>query len=80
MSRTSIIELISDLLITRYEVEPTDISPDKVFEDLSLDSLALMEIALVLEKRLGVSIAEGTLTPEQTLGEAAMVLHTLQPA
>lgn len=73
-------DLITELLTTRYEVDPEEITPEAVFEDLSLDSLALMEIALVLEKRLGVRIQEGLLTTDQTLGEAVGVVRSLQPA
>lgn len=73
-------DLISGLLISKYEVDADEIAPDTVFEDLSLDSLALMEMSLALEKKLGVTITEGTLVPHQTLGEAASVLGSLRAA
>ena len=77
---TAIPDLISDLLVSKYEVSAEEISPDTVFEDLSLDSLALMEMSLALEKKLGITISEGTLAPQQTLGEAASVLGLLHAA
>ncbi|MFV2197517.1 acyl carrier protein [Nocardiopsis sp. LOL_012] len=73
-----ITELISEILTTKYQVPPEEISPESRFEELYLDSLALMEVALLLEKQLGVSIAEGVITPEQSIEETASALLSLR--
>ncbi|XKK37104.1 phosphopantetheine-binding protein [Nocardiopsis sp. ARC36] len=71
-------ELITQILTTKYQVPPEEVSSESRFEELHLDSLALMEMALLLEKQLGVPIAEGVLTPEQSVGEAASTLLSLR--
>jgi acyl carrier protein len=65
------------ILTERYEVPAEQVSPDVRFEDLSLDSLALIELSLAIERGLGVSVAEGVLAPELTVAQAAAVVTTL---
>ncbi|WP_159944513.1 MULTISPECIES: acyl carrier protein [unclassified Nocardiopsis] len=73
----AITALITEILTSKYEVPAEEISNESRFEELHLDSLALMEMALVLERELGVRIAEGVITPEQSLHEAASTLVSL---
>ncbi|MEV8017800.1 phosphopantetheine-binding protein [Streptomyces sp. NPDC086554] len=73
----SVTTMITEILTTKFEVSPEDVSQDAVFDDLAVDSLALLEMSLLLEKRLGVSIEEGVLTAEQTVGEAAEAVEAL---
>ena len=41
------------------------------------DSLALLEMSLLQQKRLGVSIAEGVLNAQQSVDEAARAVEAL---
>lgn len=72
-------DLLTELLTSRYDVPVEDIAPDRVLEDLSLDSLAIMEMSLALEKQLGVVISEGVLTTSQTVAEAVAAVTALRP-
>ncbi|MER7565424.1 acyl carrier protein [Streptomyces sp. NPDC097941] len=73
----SVTTMIIDILTGKFEIPAEDVSQGTVFEDLAVDSLALLEMSLILEKRLGVSIEEGVLTAQQTVDEAARVIESL---
>lgn len=76
----SVTTIIIEILTGKLDVPPEEVSQDSVLDDLSIDSLALLEISLTLEKRLGVSIAEGTLNAQQTVAEAAGTVAALASA
>ncbi|MFE2226101.1 phosphopantetheine-binding protein [Streptomyces kronopolitis] len=69
--------MITEILTTKFEVPAEEVTRGTVFDDLAMDSLALLEMSLLLEKRLGVSIEEGTLTSEQTIEEATEAIEAL---
>uniref|UniRef100_A0AAU2JP48 Acyl carrier protein n=1 Tax=Streptomyces sp. NBC_00049 TaxID=2903617 RepID=A0AAU2JP48_9ACTN len=76
----TVTDLIAEILTEKFEVPAEDVTPDRILEDLAVDSLALLEMSLILEKRLGVSIAEGVIHSRQTVGEAAEVVGSLAVA
>lgn len=65
---------ISDVLHQEFDVPADLLTPETAFEALSIDSLVLLELAVIVERQLGVVIEEGELTEEQTLAEAAALL------
>jgi acyl carrier protein len=73
----SVTTMIIEILTGKFEIPQEDVSQGTVFEDLAVDSLALLEMSLILEKRLGVSIEEGVLTAQQSIDEAAHVVESL---
>jgi acyl carrier protein len=73
----SVTTMIIDILTGKFEIPAEEVSRGTVFEDLAVDSLALLEMSLILEKRLGVSIEEGVLTAQQSIDEAARVVESL---
>ena len=64
-----------EILTGKCEIPQEEVAQGTVFEDLAVDSLALLEMSLLLEKRLGVSIAEGVLNAQQTIDEAARAVE-----
>lgn len=70
----AVIERINALLVSRFAVPEADLSPDATFADLDLDSLALVEFALVAEKEFGVRIADDEVSPDATVRDAAELL------
>ncbi|MEV8589030.1 acyl carrier protein [Streptomyces sp. NPDC051180] len=69
--------MIIEILTGKFDVPAEDATRTTVLEDVEVDSLALLEISLILEKRLGVSIEEGVLNSRQTVEEAAEVVARL---
>ncbi|MFG2919332.1 acyl carrier protein [Kitasatospora sp. NPDC048298] len=79
MTRT-VTEMIIEILTTKYQVPAEEVSPEVAFDELAVDSLTLLEMSLILEKRLGVAIQEGALEAGQTVGEAAEMISSLGAA
>ncbi|KUM82955.1 MULTISPECIES: acyl carrier protein [Streptomyces] len=73
----SVTTMIIEILTGKFEIPAEEVSRGTVFDDLAVDSLALLEMSLILEKRLGVSIEEGVLHSQQTIDEAAQVVEGL---
>ena len=62
---------LRDILAGLLKVEPKEITPEATFNDLGLDSLAVVELSLVLEKDLGVKITDDELMDAPTIGAVA---------
>jgi acyl carrier protein len=73
----SVATMIIEILTGKFDVPSEEVTPGTVLEDVEVDSLALLELSLLLEKRLGISIDEGTLSSAQTVEEAADVITRL---
>lgn len=73
----SVTTMIIEILTGKFEIPAEEVSEGTHFEELSVDSLALLEMSLILESRLGVSIEEGVLRAQQTIDEAARVVEGL---
>lgn len=61
------IEQLTQLIIDKFGMDPGELHPDTVLEDADLDSLALVEIAVTVQKQFGVHVPtddlkSGTLT------------------
>jgi acyl carrier protein len=69
---TATYDLITATLIETFELDAGQLTPQSTFEDLGLDSLALVEMALVVHEHTGTAV-EG-ITPQSTLAEAAALL------
>lgn len=67
-------ETLADLLITRFDVEADEIRPDVTFEDLEMDSLFLVELLVVVQTEIGVSIDEDLASPRDTIGHVAELI------
>ncbi|MFC4032356.1 phosphopantetheine-binding protein [Streptomyces polygonati] len=69
------VDVIRELLMKTFDVFGTEeIDLGATFESLDVDSLVLVELAVVLERRFGVRVPEGELSAEQTIGEAAALV------
>lgn len=67
---------ISALLTGRFKVKESAVSADATLGNLSLDSLVLIEFALVLDKEFSVEFADGELTEDMSVGVLAELLHS----
>jgi acyl carrier protein len=71
---TTVLERLSEILVGYFGVEEHEVTPDTTFAALDLDSLAIVEFALVLEKEFGVAIAEDAVTPRARVADALALL------
>ncbi|MCL6299921.1 acyl carrier protein [Streptomyces kronopolitis] len=49
-------ELITTTLTETFDLDPSEVTPERTFEELGLDSLALVEMGLMLQERTGVTL------------------------
>lgn len=77
MDRQDVFALVRDALATVLERDPATISPETTLADLGADSLALVEVAEIVEEQLAVRTGRRLHIPDteleafRTVGEAA---------
>ena len=75
MERAELLEVLRDKAVELLEVKPEQVTEQASFvDDLHADSLALVELALVLEESLGTELPEQELAAARTVGSYADVL------
>jgi len=58
MSREDIVTIVNDFLIDEFELEEDQLMPDaKMKEDLDIESLDFVDIAVIIEKEFGLKVA-----------------------
>lgn len=64
---------LSELVAYHFDIEADRLRPDTTFDELGMDSLALMELVVVLESETGIQIPDdlAELGPTATLDEIA---------
>lgn len=67
-----IIHFIQSLLIEKYKVPPAEVSADATYEGMELDSLALMEILLSVEKKFGLKVPEDRVVYQQSIRQSVI--------
>ncbi len=70
----SALSRLSTILVSYFGVEEDEVRPDVTFAELDLDSLAIVEFALVAEKEFGVAIGEDEISPHATVDDALALL------
>jgi acyl carrier protein len=70
----TVLQRLCGILVTYFGVEEHEVTPDATFAQLDLDSLGIVEFALVAEKEFGVAIAEDEVTPKATVADAVALL------
>jgi acyl carrier protein len=67
-------ERLMTLLTDKVGVFEEDLRPDATFDELDLDSLVLIEFALILKKEFGIQLEDGELSPELSVAQTADLL------
>ncbi|CAM5359304.1 hypothetical protein SAVIM338S_01339 [Streptomyces avidinii] len=65
---------LKDLLRSYFQIDPTKLDGSARFSELDLDSIAVMELIVVIEEQTGVDVQESLLeqlTLDTTLAQAA---------
>ncbi|WP_035793699.1 acyl carrier protein [Kitasatospora mediocidica] len=68
-------ETLKEILVSKLKVNPDQVTPESTKEDVELDSLAVVELSLVLETELGVSITDDELLDAETIGDMARLIE-----
>lgn len=70
----STLDRLREILTAYFGVEADEVQLDATFAQLDLDSLAIVEFALVAEKEFGVAIGEDEVSPHATVTDAVTML------
>ncbi|MFJ9520398.1 acyl carrier protein [Kitasatospora sp. NPDC101801] len=68
-------EMLKEILVSKLKVMPEQVTPEATKEDVELDSLAVVELSLLLEAELGISISDDQLLEAETIGEMAALIE-----
>jgi acyl carrier protein len=71
-------DLLRETMQEKFGLTAAEITPDTVLENLDLDSLALIELALALQKSFDVAIPTSEIAPSNTVGELADLLASVR--
>ena len=73
--QSAVLTGLAEILEEVAGVDPAGVSPDKsLVDDLDVDSLSMVEIAVQVEDRFGVTIPDDELTGFKTVGDAVTYL------
>jgi acyl carrier protein len=74
--QTGIAEIVQDIA----DIDAAEVTPDKSFvDDLDIDSLTMVEVAVEAENRWGVKIPDDQLNQLKTVGDVADYIAKNQP-
>jgi acyl carrier protein len=61
-SKQEILERVTEVLVDAFEIDPADVRPDAHFvDDLDLDSIDAIDLAVGLRERTGLELSEAEL-------------------
>jgi len=70
MDKEEIIKTINSLLIQEFEIEEKEISPSaRLKDDLGLESLDFVDIAVIVKKEFGITLKGKEVTSIKTMGD-----------
>ena len=80
MADQKIIEKVNEVFEVSFEIKKNKIRPEaRIFEDLSLDSLDVVDLVVALQKKFGVKIRDDErIRNIRTLGDIYVFIETLQ--
>jgi acyl carrier protein len=74
MAQNELSNDIKVVLASAAGSDPADVTPEKSFDDLGIDSMTMLEAVVALEDRLGVLIPDETWARFSTVGDLAAYL------
>ena len=78
MTEEEIFEHIKQIIIEKFEIENSDITPDaKLYADLDIDSLDAVDLIIALKKMTGERLDLNAFKQLKTAGEVAESVHKL---
>jgi acyl carrier protein len=78
-TRTEILARLAEKMADMFEVEESSIRPDThLFEDLDLDSIDAIDLAVHLQEYTGKKVDEGSLRDLKTVDDVVELILTLR--
>jgi acyl carrier protein len=73
----STLEIVQDILIGKFALDRTKLTPDAELSQLGIDSLAVLELLFDIEDRFGLKIKEDTPNSLMTLQDVVLYIDAL---
>lgn len=78
-TQEEIIEGLAEIIEEVTGIEASEVTPEKAFiDDLDIDSLSMVEIAVQTEDKYGIKIPDEELTGLRTVGDAVAYIQKLE--
>jgi acyl carrier protein len=77
MVQNEILDDIRAVLASAAGVDPAEVTPEKSFDDLGIDSMTMLEAIVALEDRFGVLIPDDAWAQFSTVGDLAAHLQSV---
>jgi acyl carrier protein len=77
---SSVLDQISDILVNRFGVEPEEVNEDATMRSLDLDSLAMVEFALVAGSEFQVTIEDEEVDADSTVKDLIDLIDSKKKA
>lgn len=72
---STVYDRLVKLLTSAFGLETGEVDPQDTFQGLELDSLALVELTLDVQKEFGITISDEDLSADNTVAEAAGIIE-----
>ncbi|NEB75756.1 acyl carrier protein [Streptomyces sp. SID14478] len=68
------LDQLKEILSNKLKVSPEAITPEATREDIELDSLAVVELSLLLKSELGLDISDDDLLEAETVADMVRLM------
>lgn len=68
-------EILVDILVDDLQLNASDVGPDANCEDAGLDSLAMVELSMILQKRLNLQISDDELLATKRVADIVRMME-----
>ncbi|CAM5629938.1 acyl carrier protein [Streptomyces luteogriseus] len=69
------LEQLKEILSNKLKVSPEAITPEATREDIELDSLAVVELSLLLKSELGLDVSDDDLLEAETVADMVRLME-----
>jgi len=74
MSTDHVLELLRKIMVREFDLEPERILPTSTLEDLDLDSIDAVDLAIAIEEELGYRFTTNDMEAFETLADVVDVV------
>jgi acyl carrier protein len=76
MTKEEILERVSDIMVESFGLSRAEIRPTAhLIDDLDLDSIDAVDLAVNVDQQLGLTLSEGELKAIQTVQDVVDLIH-----
>jgi acyl carrier protein len=70
-----LLDQFRDILVDTLKIAPESITPEATREDIELDSLAVVELSLLLKAEFGLDVSDDDLLEAETVADMVALLE-----